>query len=193
MFAFQKIKKCLVYEVECINDPCLVTLAVNPKEYYEYFKSENINKKHKGVKKGSSAMEYENYAERIKPLYEFDSFKKSKKDMKKVVRISVKKGEMTSHQIVKSKFSQLNDKRFYFPNSTISLPYGHQALDELDQYKKNKGQRIEDYFLKNRDELLELEKKALKRCPRLNFLNNILLQQFKVINKNNPETYLYNF
>ena len=107
-----------LYEVECINDPCLVTLAVNPKEYYEYFKSENINKKHKGDKKGSSGMEYENYAERIKPLYEFDSFKKSKKDMKKVVRISVKKGEMTSHQIVKSKFSQLNDKRFYFPNST---------------------------------------------------------------------------
>ena len=54
-----------LYEVEHIDDPCYVTLAVNPKEYFEYFKSELINKKHKGIKKGSADMEYENYAERI--------------------------------------------------------------------------------------------------------------------------------
>ena len=40
-----------LYEVEHIDDPCYVTLAVNPKEYYEYFKSENSNKRHKGIKK----------------------------------------------------------------------------------------------------------------------------------------------
>ena len=40
-----------LYEVESINDPCLVTLAVNPKEYLEYFESTRVNKKHKGVKK----------------------------------------------------------------------------------------------------------------------------------------------
>ena len=62
-----------LYEVESIDDPCLVTLAVNRKEYFEYFKSENVNKKHKGIKKGSAGMEYENYAERIKPLHDFDS------------------------------------------------------------------------------------------------------------------------
>ena len=61
-------------------------------------------------------MDFKNYAERIKPLYNFESFKKLKKDSKSVIRISVKKGEMTTHKIVKSKFSQLNDKRFYFPN-----------------------------------------------------------------------------
>ena len=48
-----------LYEVENINDPCYVTLAVNPKEYFEYFKSENRNKKHKGIKKGAKGMEYE--------------------------------------------------------------------------------------------------------------------------------------
>ena len=47
----QNQKKLSLYEVESINDPCLVTLAVNPKEYFEYFESENINKKHKGIKK----------------------------------------------------------------------------------------------------------------------------------------------
>ena len=99
---------------------------------------------------------------------------------------------MTTHQIVKSKFSQLNDKRFYFPNAIVSLPFGHSALNELDEFKRNKGQRIEDYFLQDREQLLELEKKALKKCPRLDFLNNILLQSFKVVNKDNLNNYLYN-
>ena len=45
-----------LYEVESIDDPCLVTLAVNPKEYFEYFQSQRINKKHKGIKKGAPGM-----------------------------------------------------------------------------------------------------------------------------------------
>ena len=70
-------------------------------------------------------MEFKKYAERIKPLNQFDKFQKSKIDSKNEVRISVKKGEMLTHKIRKNKFSQLNDKRFYFPNSVISIPFGH--------------------------------------------------------------------
>ena len=58
--------------------------------------------------------------------------------------------------------------------------------------KKNRGQRIEDYFLNGKNELLELEKKALKKCPRLNILDNILMQPFKVAHKDSIDTYLYN-
>ena len=181
-----------LYEVESINDPCLVTLAVNPKEYFEYFKSTNVNKKHKGIKKGSLGMDYKNYAERIKPLYDFASFKKPKADMKSLIRISVKKGEMTMHKINKTKFSQLNDKRFYFPSAIVSLPFGHIALKQLDRYKKKKGQKVESYFMKKGDKLLELEKCALKKCSRLKILDDVLLQPFKVIHKTNPHTYLYN-
>ena len=68
-----------LYEVESINDPCIVTLAVNPKEYFELF------------------MNYENYAERIKPLDDFESFSKPKTERKKVVRFTVKKGDMTTN------------------------------------------------------------------------------------------------
>ena len=181
-----------LYEVESINDQCLVTLAVNPKEYYEYFKSHNVNKKHKGIKKGSAGMEYANYAKRIKPLFNFESYQKPKNEEKPVIRISVKKGELTTHKIMKSKFSQLNDKRFYFPNAIISLPFGHEALSEIDKFKKNQGQRIEQYFLQSRNELLDLEKKALKKCSRLNILDEILMQPFKVVHNDNVETYLYN-
>ena len=94
-----------LYEVEHIDDPCYVTLAVNSKEYFECFKSESINKKHKGIKKGSVGMVYENYAERIKALFDFNTYKKPKSDIKDVVRISVKKGEMTTHEIKKKIFT----------------------------------------------------------------------------------------
>ena len=40
-----------LYEVEHINEPCYVILAVIPKEYFGLFKSKKVNKKHKGIKK----------------------------------------------------------------------------------------------------------------------------------------------
>ena len=46
--------------------------------------------------------------------------------------------------------------------------------------------------MKKRDKLLELERQALKKCSRLKILDDILLQPLKVLNKNNPNTYLYN-
>ena len=36
-----------------------MTLAVDPKEYFEYFESENCNLKHKGIKKGAKGMQNE--------------------------------------------------------------------------------------------------------------------------------------
>ena len=59
-----------------------------------------INKKHIGIKTESSGMNYENYAERIKPVYKFDTYKKPKADSN-LVRISVKQGEMTTYTIKK--------------------------------------------------------------------------------------------
>ena len=105
---------------------------------------------------------------------------------------------MTTHKIVKTNFSQLNDKRFYFPNAIVSLPFGHSSLKDIDTFKKSKGQRIEYYFLKEKEKLLELEKKALKKCPRLDFLNNILLRTVKVVSLNTIKfdrnnEYLYNY
>ena len=88
---------------------------------------------------------------------------------------------MTTHKIKKSKFSQLNNKRFYFPNAIVSLTFGHLALREIDEYKKDKGRRIEKYFWTEKEKLLELEKSALKNTPRINFLNNILEQIPKIV------------
>ena len=40
-----------LYEIEIINNANLVTIAINPNEYFEKYKDYSINKNYKGVKK----------------------------------------------------------------------------------------------------------------------------------------------
>ena len=46
----QKQKKLGYFEIEHIDNLCILTIAANPKEYLEMFEDKNINKKHKGIK-----------------------------------------------------------------------------------------------------------------------------------------------
>ena len=41
-------------------------------------------------------------------------------------------GEMVRTTVTKRSFSQLNDKRFYFPDGVVSLPFNHPFLVETD-------------------------------------------------------------
>ena len=59
-----------LYEVESIDNPNMITIAVNPKGYFEKFCDKQFNKKHKGVKKDTEGMNFETYAE-IEFIYEF--------------------------------------------------------------------------------------------------------------------------
>ena len=61
----KKQKKLGLYEVERVDNPYYVTLAVNPKDYFEFFQDYSTSKKHKGIEKGSRGMEFSNYANRI--------------------------------------------------------------------------------------------------------------------------------
>ena len=81
-------KKICYYEIENIDNPCIITLAVNPKEYLEMLKNLILNKKYKGIKKGSTGLGFENFVEKIKPLVKFETFKKLPVDQKQVSRFS---------------------------------------------------------------------------------------------------------
>ena len=84
-----KKKKLGYYEIENINNPCLVTIAVNPKEYLEVFQNSKLNKKHKGIKKGSNGMEFEIFSKRINSLVNFNTFEKPPSEYKQVSKLTV--------------------------------------------------------------------------------------------------------
>ena len=131
-------KKLGDYKIGNIDNPCVVSLAVNPKEYLAMLKNSSLNKKHKGNKQGSSGMGFENFSNRIKSLANFDTFEKPPAEYKEVSRFSVYQGEMFKKTVAKTKFSQLNDKRFYFPDGIVSLPFDHKNLKEIDDFKQEK-------------------------------------------------------
>ena len=71
---------------------------------------------------------FENYVNRIISLTNFDYFQKPPAEYKEVARLTVDKDEMQKKTLLKTKFSQFNDKRFYFSNGVISLPLFHPLL-----------------------------------------------------------------
>ena len=82
-----------LYEVESIDNPNIITLAVNPKEYFEVFRSREINKKHKGIKKSTPGMNFENLASRIMDFREYSYIEKAPKKIKQK-RFQVKRTHM---------------------------------------------------------------------------------------------------
>ena len=69
----------------------MVTVAVNLKEYFETFKSENVNQKHKGLRKGAVGMEFENYSKRINSIKEIETFGQLSLEKQKQNRFTIKK------------------------------------------------------------------------------------------------------
>ena len=59
----------------------MITVAVNPKEYFEKYRNKNMNKKHKGIRECEVGMRFDAYASQIMSL----------QDMKQLVRIRRKK------------------------------------------------------------------------------------------------------
>ena len=60
----------------------MITIAVNPKEYFEFVCDKGFNKKHKGVWKDTAGMTFEAYADRIIYLKEHsEEYKKPKRYM----------------------------------------------------------------------------------------------------------------
>ena len=84
---------------------------------------------------------------------------------------------MVTTSVVKTKFLQINDKRFYFPNGVLSLPFGHPSLEEISKLKA-------EYFWEGKEKLLEMEEKALENTPRLKLFDQILNIELKIVNLN---------
>ena len=90
-------------------------------------------------------------------------------------RLTVVADDIVKKTVTKSRFCRLNDKKFYFPDGVISLPFGHSLLKEIDKFKQEKGQKIEKYFWEEKENLFNLENKALKEHRRLYLYHQILI------------------
>ena len=64
-------KQAGLFQIENIDKPNIITIALNPKEYYERFYDHSDNKKHKGLKKSTPGMDFDSYSERLADLNEF--------------------------------------------------------------------------------------------------------------------------
>ena len=68
----KKLKKQVgLFEIENIDKPNVITIALNPKEYYERFNDHSDNKKHKGLHKSTRGMDFDSYSKRLSNLNEF--------------------------------------------------------------------------------------------------------------------------
>ena len=53
-------------------------------------------------------------------------------------RLTVVAGEMVKKTVVKNEFSQLNDKRFYFPDGIVSLPFYHPLSSRINEFNQKR-------------------------------------------------------
>ena len=60
-----------LFKIESIDKPNIITIALNPKQYYEKFIDHSDNKKHKGVKKATADMDFDSYSPRLSDLTEY--------------------------------------------------------------------------------------------------------------------------
>ena len=171
-----------LFEIENIDNPNVYTIAVNPKEYFEKFKNKSVNKKHKGIKKGTPGMMFENYAQRIKRL-RCDLDKSEPPERIRQKRLEVHNTNMKMKTISKWKFARLNDKRYYFSDGIVSLPFGHPLLTKVREYKKQLT-KIHEQIEKEKEPILKYENEAVMQNERLKILRCIFSQPLVYYNLN---------
>ena len=80
---------------------------------------------------------------------------------------------MTS--VNKVQFFSLSDKRYYFSDGIVSLPFGYPLLSDLHELKKLYP-KIHTVVKKEKDNLLRIENQAVTKHKRLRVLRSIFAQ-----------------
>ena len=74
-------------------------------------------------------MDFEAYSERLGTLHEYCFESKQKKIEQK--RFQVINDSVRIKSVKKTQFAALNDKRFYFQDGIVSVPFGHFLLNKF--------------------------------------------------------------
>ena len=158
-------KKGAFFEIENIDKANIITIALNPKEYYERFADTTDNKKHKGLKKSTPDMNFDSYSNRLSDLTEYYCEFITKQNPVREIeqkRFQIINESVQMKSVSKVQFGQLNDKRVYFSNGLLSLPYGHPLLTNVRK-QKDKYRDIHKIIQTKKDEFLKEESKVIKK------------------------------
>ena len=90
-------------------------------------------------------------------------------------RFQVKNAEMKMTRVSKVQFASLNDKRCYFSNGIVSLPFGLPLLPDLRELKKPYP-KIHTIIEKEKNKSIKMENQAIAKHERLRVLRNIFAQ-----------------
>ena len=117
-------------------------------------------------------MDIQHFGKRINSVRKIEHFGQLKRENLLQARFALKNNEMSFQEVNKSNFFQINDKRYYFEDGVVFLPF----LLKIVKYKAEKKQSAENYIFLNKKNLLKMEKKALLKNHRLSTLQSIYLQ-----------------
>ena len=160
-----------LYEIENMENPNIVTTAVNLKEYFKKYRDKSFNKKHNGIEAYLKCT--------LRPIENrvmlFNDFTNQKVKKIQQNKLQIKNTEVRMQSISKSQFAGLNNKRFYFYDGVVSMPFGHPLLEKLRKEKK-KETYIHLHIKGKGEEYLNAEAKAVRQCEKLQVLGFILLQ-----------------
>ena len=125
------------------------------------------------MRRDTKRMNFESYAGRIVTLRQPDDKRNKKQFAQK--RLQVTNTEMKMTSVNKVQFTSLNNKRYYFSDGIVSLPYGHPLLSKIHQITKTYP-KIHKVIEQEKNNLLKLENEAVAKHERIRILRSIYAQ-----------------
>ena len=129
-------------------------------------------------------MDFDSYSGRLVDLNEFcRHYLKPKKIEQKMFQIVNESMQMKS--VSKVQFSRLNNKRYYFYNGMMSLPFGHPIIDPLRK-EKQKYSTIHRKIQEKKYDFLKEEAQVTESNQRMCVLKRRFTQSsmFYILNSN---------
>ena len=80
---------------------------------------------------------------------------------------------MQMNTVNKIQFGQLNDKRFYFPNGIVSLPFGHFLFNDIRK-ERYKFRNIHKVIQEKKWDFIKKENEVTNRNERLSIFYQII-------------------
>ena len=137
-------------------------------------------------------MDFDSYSNRFSDLTEY--FNEFLTTDNKAVKVQPRRFQVTNEfmqmkSVCKIQFGQLSDKRFYFSNGIVSLPFGHPSLEKFNK-EKHKYCDVHKVIQTKKDEFLLKKSKILQSIPILNILSQIFAQKPMLYQLNSDPKFL---